>query len=239
MEKIPTLTHYRVDEHSQEIRQSIHLHTLAFPGCPQFYHPIPIVFYLCDMHNPLIRLIEQTTILSDTERELCTRYFEPVQYRKNQIVQKAGTIPSYLYFVRSGFLRLFHHNEKGDEVTTHINCPPGFITSYLSFINQTRSDENLECVTACELYRITKEHLDLLILQSPAFKDFSILVFQQSLTYNEMRSKELATLSAEQRYLKLMNEHPEILLHVPMQQIASFLGMNPKSLSRIRKQIIK
>lgn len=191
------------------------------------------------MHNQLIQLITQSIALSDRESDLCIRYFEPVLYPKNRILEEEGKIPEYLYFVVSGFVRLFHYNDKGDEVTTHINCPPGFITSYTNFINQSKSDENLECITECELLRITKTNLDLLTQQSPGFKDFSVWVFQQSLSYNEKRSKELATLSAEQRYLKLMDEHSEILHNVPMQYIASFLGMNPKSLSRIRKQIIR
>ncbi|SKA29098.1 cAMP-binding domain of CRP or a regulatory subunit of cAMP-dependent protein kinases [Chitinophaga eiseniae] len=191
------------------------------------------------MHEQLVRLIAQKVKLSDKERDLCIQYFEPVLYPKNRVLEEEGKIPGYLYFVISGFVRLFHYNDKGDEITSHINCPPGFITSYTNFIHQTRSEENLESITECELLRITKTHLDLLTQQSPAFKDFSILVFQQSLSYNEKRSKELATLSAEERYLKLINEHPEILHHVPMQYIASFLGMNPKSLSRIRRQIIK
>lgn len=191
------------------------------------------------MHNQLIQLISVRTQLSDVERELCIQYFEPVLYPKNRVIEEEGKVPQYLYFVISGFVRLFHYNDKGDEVTTHINCPPGFITSYSNFTNQTRSDENLECITDCELLRITKTDLDLLTQKSPAFKDFSFFVFQKSLSYNEKRAKELATLTAEKRYLKLMTEHPELLHNVPMQYIASFLGMNPKSLSRIRKQIFK
>lgn len=191
------------------------------------------------MHNQLIHLITQRVALSDLEKDLCVQYFEPVLYPKNRVIEEEGKIPGYLYFVVSGFVRLFHYNDKGDEVTTHINCPPGFITSYSNFANQKKSDENLECITECELLRITKSDLDTIIGQSPAFKDFSILVFQQSLSYNETRAKELATLNAEQRYLKLMEEYPEVLRNVPMQYISSFLGMNPKSLSRIRKQIIR
>ncbi|PWW17711.1 Crp/Fnr family transcriptional regulator [Chryseobacterium sp. AG844] len=191
------------------------------------------------MHNQLNQLISKNVKLSDSERELCNRYFEPVLYPKNRIIEEEEKIPKYLYFVVSGFVRLFHYNDKGDEITTHINCPPGFITSYTNFVNQNKSEENLECITECELLRITKADLDLLIRQSPAFKDFSFLVFQQSLSYNEKRAKDLATLTAEKRYLKLITENPEILHNVPMQYIASFLGMNPKSLSRIRKQIIR
>jgi CRP-like cAMP-binding protein len=191
------------------------------------------------MHENLIQLITQHISLSDTEKNWLVSYFEPVLYPKNRIIEEEGKVPAYLYFVVSGFIRLFHYNEKGEEVTTHINCPPGFITSYTHFANQTPADENVECITACELLRISKTNLDALIRKSAGFKDFSILVFQQSLSYNESRSRELATLSAEERYKKLIDEHPEILQNVPMQYIASFLGMNPKSLSRIRKQIIR
>lgn len=191
------------------------------------------------MHHLLIQLITQSVVLSDTERNWCMHYFEWVSYPKNSLIEEEGKVPGYLYFVVSGFVRLFHYNDKGDEVTTHINCPPGFITSYTHFVNQSKSDENLISTTDCQLLRITKANLDFLIQQSTAFKDFSFWVFQQSLSYNEKRSKELATLTAEQRYIKLMDEYPEIVQHVPMQHIASFLGMNPKSLSRIRKQIIR
>jgi CRP-like cAMP-binding protein len=191
------------------------------------------------MHEHLLKLISENITLSDHDQVLCKQYFEPVILPKNKIIEEEGKIPRYLYFIVSGFVRLFHYNENGDEVTTHINCPPGFITSYAHFINTTVSGENLECITDCTLLRITKADLDILTRESVKFKDFSIMVFQQSLTYNENRSKELATLSAEQRYRKLINEHAEIIHNVPLQYIASFLGMNSKSLSRIRKQLIK
>ena len=153
-------------------------------------------------------------------------------------MEEEGKIPRYLYFVVSGFMRLFHYNEQGDEITTHINCPPGFITSYSNFVSQEKSAENLECITECELLRITKKDVDLLTQESTALKDFSISVFQQSIVYNENRSKELATLTAEQRYKKLIENFPSIIHNVPVQYIASFLGIKPESLSRIRRQMI-
>jgi CRP-like cAMP-binding protein len=191
------------------------------------------------MHDQLLNLISEKIVLSTHDKELCEKYFEPVLFPKNRIIEEQGKIPKHLYFVLSGFMRLFHYNKLGDEITTHINCPPGFFTSYSNFINQTPAIENVECITECELLRITKTDLDFLLQSSVAFKDFSIWVFEQSLTYNENRSKDLATLTAEQRYQKLVDNYPEILYNVPLQYIASFLGMNPKSLSRIRKQIIK
>lgn len=191
------------------------------------------------MHEHLLNIIQQQIDISDKEVKLCNEYFDPVIFPKNRIIEEEGKIPQYLYFVVSGYMRLFHYNENGDEITSHINCPPGFITSYFDFINQTKATENVECITECELLRITKSNLDLITSKSEAFKDFSIWVFQQSIAYNENRSKELATLTTEQRYQKLIDNYPHIIHNVPLQYIASFLGMNSKSLSRIRKQMIK
>lgn len=191
------------------------------------------------MHNKLLNLISQKVLLVDEDKKLCTQYFEPVLFPKNRIIEDQGKVPKYLYFIVSGYMRLFHYNDDGQEITSHINCPPGFITPYVNFINQTKADVNVECITECALLRITKIDLDFLIRQSTAFKDFSIWVFQQSIAYNENRSNELATLTAEQRYKMLIENYPQILHNVPLQYIASFLGMNAKSLSRIRKQMIK
>lgn len=191
------------------------------------------------MHEKLLNIIKQQVAITDNDINLCKEYFEPVLFPKNRIIEEEGKIPHYLYFVISGYMRLFYYSANGDEITSHINCPPGFITSYFDFINQTKATENVECVTDCELLRITKSNLDLLTSKSAGFKDFSIWVFQQSIEYNENRSRELATLTAEKRYQKLIDNYPEILHNVPLQYIASFLGMNSKSLSRIRKQFIK
>lgn len=191
------------------------------------------------MFHKLTDTIKTVVKISDADIERCKEYFEPVLLPKNKIVEEEGHIPKYLYFVISGYMRLFSYNDNGDEVTSHINCPPGFITSYIHFINQTRATENVECITDCELLRITKKDLDSLIQQSAAIKDYSIYVFQRSLAYNENRSRELATLTAEQRYRNIIDNYPDILHNVPLQYIASFLGMNPKSLSRIRNKIIK
>lgn len=190
------------------------------------------------MHDKLLQFIGADFNFTSDEIEVIKQYFEPVSYSKNTRLEEAGKIPGYLYYIVSGYLRLFYIDDNGNEVTTHINCPPGFFTSYTHFISQTRSDDFVECITDCNLLRITKEHLDQLVSSSQSMKDFSISVFQQSIAYNENRSRELSVFNAEQRYLKLIKNFPEIIQNVPIQYIASFLGMKPESLSRIRKKII-
>lgn len=190
------------------------------------------------MHEKLLQYIGSGHHFSQKEIEMVKEYFEPVSFSKNTVIEAAGKVPDYLYYIVSGYLRLFYMDQNGNEVTTHINCPPGFFTSYSHFISRTVSEHNVECITACELLRIRKKDLDYLVNESQGMKDFSISVFQQSIAYNENRSRELSALNAEERYLKLLKDYPEIIQHVPIQYIASFLGMKPESLSRIRRKII-
>jgi len=190
------------------------------------------------LQQKLIDFIQSGHTLSKADMDLIVQYFEPVLFPKNRIIEEEGKVPKYLYYIVSGYLRLFYYNETGDEITTHINCPPGFFTSYFSFVNESKSNDNVECITECELLRITKADLGSLTSKSLTMKDFSIGVFQQSIAYNETRSMELATLSAEQRYRKLIENYPGILHNVPITYIASFLGMKPESLSRIRRKLL-
>ena len=78
------------------------------------------------MHKELLKIIAQNVTLTDRDKDLCKKHFEPVLSPKNQIIEEEGKIPKYLYFIVSGFVRLFHYNDNGDEVTTHINCPPSY-----------------------------------------------------------------------------------------------------------------
>ncbi|HCX23176.1 MAG: cyclic nucleotide-binding protein [Flammeovirgaceae bacterium] len=190
------------------------------------------------MLQRLVEIVFSRVSLNQQDVQMIEDAFEEITYPKNIIIESEGKVPKYLYFIVSGYLRLYFYRD-GEQVTTHINCPPGFFTAYAHFVNGTISDENVECITDCELLRISKVKLDQLMRESEAMKQFSLKVFQEATLYNESRSRELATLNAEERYLKLMDNYPDMIRHVPLQYIASFLGMNPKSLSRIRKQLIR
>jgi CRP-like cAMP-binding protein len=147
--------------------------------------------------------------------------------------------PQHLYFINEGFMRLFYYDNNSDEVTTHLCSPNGFITSFLSFIHEKPAEDNLECITDCELIRITRPKLVELIEKSEQFKKFSLIIFEQAIASTQIRANNLATLTAELRYKKLIEQQPEIIQNVPIQYIASYLGIKPQSLSRIRKQLIK
>jgi CRP/FNR family transcriptional regulator, anaerobic regulatory protein len=188
--------------------------------------------------NDLINVIDQKVKLTQSDIDLCQTFFVSVKHPKNTLLDSHNKIPDTLYFISKGYMRLFYLDDNGDEATTHINAPNSFITPFLSFINQFKAKESLQCVTDCELLKIARSDLATLIAKSDKFKAFSLIIFEQAINATETRANDLATLSAEQRYKKLLTNQPDILQNVPIQQIASYLGIKPESLSRIRRQII-
>jgi CRP/FNR family transcriptional regulator, anaerobic regulatory protein len=190
------------------------------------------------MFDKLLHIISQKVTLNENDIKLCSTYFEPISYPKNCIVEEQDKIPEYLYFIVSGFMRLFYYDENGDENTNQINTPNDFVASYLSLIQGTSAKENLECITDCDLFRIKKTDLRALIEASENFKNFSLVIFESAMAITQIRANDLATLNAEQRYRKLLENQANVLQNIPIQYIASYLGMKPESLSRIRKNMI-
>ncbi|RSK36077.1 Crp/Fnr family transcriptional regulator [Hymenobacter metallilatus] len=189
------------------------------------------------MHTQLLRIIQQKFPLDAPAVALCQQYFEPIVRGKNEVLEAAGKVPGYLYFLNRGYTRLFSTDENGRTSTSYIGVPGTFFTSFLSFVQQQPAPDTAVCATDCELLRITGPHLRALIQASEAFKQFSLLIFEQAMALTAARAHDLATRSAEQRYQKLLSEQPGILQHLAMQDIASYLGMQPESLSRIRRQM--
>lgn len=188
-------------------------------------------------HEQLIRFIERNVPVDSFDVDLIENYFEPVTVNKNVVLEREYKIANHLYFINSGFVRVYHL-ENGEEITTHINSQLNFITSFNSFITATTAEDNVQSITSCELLRISKKHLDALYQQSEKWTKFCKHIYEQALSFNEQRMKDILTLPAEKRYLKLVSTQPEVIRNVPLQHIASYIGIKPASLSRIRRQVI-
>jgi len=185
----------------------------------------------------LIKHISQFISVSSSEIETITNAFEITNVKKNIILEKENQLTNYLYFINNGFLRVFYVND-GEERTTQINCPSKFITSFESFINTTKAYDNVETITNCQLLRINKQNLDELNYKVKNWRIFTEKIYEQALMFNEERTRDMILLNAEQRYKKLIALQNDIAKNVPIQYIASYIGIKPESLSRIRKKII-
>ncbi|WP_431244413.1 Crp/Fnr family transcriptional regulator [Flavobacterium sp. P21] len=165
--------------------------------------------------------------------------FMPTNSAKNSVLEEQDKIPEYLYFINSGFMRLFYYDENGEEQTTFLCSENGFIASFSSLVNQSKATENIECITDCELLRISYIDAKRLVEKSETLKNFFLVVFEKSISATSLRANDLAVLNAERRYQKMLEKQPHFIQNIPLQYIASYLGIKPQSLSRIRKLAIK
>jgi CRP/FNR family transcriptional regulator, anaerobic regulatory protein len=191
------------------------------------------------MLSKLFAHISQNFIITDDIKEILQYYFVEIQVTKNTIFEEEGKTPQYLYFINEGYVRLFYYNKDGDEVTTFLSSPEQYIACFLSLSQQNTSTQNIEAITDCTLLKIHREDFMKIIEKYSDFRTYSLSIFEKAFSKMNQRANELATLTAEQRYSQLINLEPNIIQNVPIQYIASYLGIKPQSLSRIRKQIIK
>lgn len=186
----------------------------------------------------LFSYIAQTLELPESDKDICRTYFKPISLAKGSIVSVSGQIPQHHNFIVSGHLRNFHINDKGEEVTVDLNDGPRFFTSYHHFAQQTVSHETIECLTDCELLQIPFEDVLRSAAEGTSQQDYTIKILEQILEEEKNRINDMAVLTAEQRYQKLAHQKPNIIKHVPQKYIASYLGIKPESLSRIRRELL-
>ena len=192
---------------------------------------------ISNMFEVLFDFIRQLMDIPESDQQLCRQYFQPFLIKKGTILEAAGTIPRYHNFIVSGYMRNFHHSEEGKEVTTDLNDGPRFFTSYYGFIQQSVSNDNLQCLTDCKLLRINREDNEIITRTGKHSQKFVEKILQHYLESSRQRVIDSNTLTAKQRYLKLLKNHPAIVRDVPINYIASYLGINAGSLSRIRQEL--
>lgn len=185
--------------------------------------------FFCDKLNEVYPMHE-------VDRALCYKYFEYFELPKNTLYEKQGEIPRYQNFIVSGFMRKFIVNDNAEEITVEINSGPRFMSSYMCLMDRRPATEGLQSITDCKLLRIKRDDMDIVFEKGISVKPYTLQLLQNVIEEKNKFAMELATLSAEERYLKMLKEAPQIIHNVPMQYIASLLGMKPESLSRIRKK---
>lgn len=173
----------------------------------------------------------------DKEAGLVASKFKQIQLEKGDYFVREGKSCLRLGFVETGQLQYYSINELGEEKTTYISLPNTFVASLLAYLTNTPARENIRALTHASIWTIEKTAVLALQAQVPVFKDFYIKILEWQICCIDKAKFDLITLTAEQRYEKVLQEEPELLQQVPLQYIASMLGITPRHLSRLRKKM--
>lgn len=183
----------------------------------------------------LTEYIHQIVNLTSDECALIENAFISTRLRKGELWIKQGKICDQIAYVLSGKLRSYYIDDDGNEITCFFTTPNTFISSFTSFLTNTPSNENISVLEFSELRVITKRDLENLSQLVPKMHVFRRVQAENLFITMEKRISMLQSQTAFERYEKIIKENPEILLSVPLQYTASFLGITPQHLSRLRK----
>lgn len=184
----------------------------------------------------LLHFIESRISLTLDEIRLIEKHFVSINVPSNTSLLKAGNVERYVYFLSKGIVKGYQ-NIDGKLVVQHLVSEHNFFTSLDSFMSETSSSDYYETITDCKLVKISKIDFEILQETTNYWNDFVKNVTNEHLSGKLERVKDFQVLTAKERYLKFLKQNPKLALNVSVENIASFLGMEPQSLSRIRKQI--
>ena len=181
---------------------------------------------------PTEKLIKK--VLSNGEY---TDAFMRKKVKKQEILLHAGNTAKHLFIVIQGCLRQYYIKEDGSEITFQFFIEDQAVSSFESAFANTPSRSFIEAIEDSTILYIEIEKFKKIINSDDAIKDFFIDYLQQRLiTYINIHSSFILD-SPEKRYIKIVEEQPELLKRIPQQYIATYLGVTPVSLSRIRKRL--
>ncbi|MFM2306624.1 MAG: hypothetical protein RLZZ367_1293 [Bacteroidota bacterium] len=176
--------------------------------------------------------------LTAAELTLLAGYMQPITVNKGDFYLQQGKVCNYLGFMVSGAMRVYH-TANDREYTSYFNFGGRnpFVSSYSSFITRTPSQENIHALDDSELIQIHYDNLQKLYAASPQFEKLGRLIAEYNYTLAVERIYSLQHNTAQQRYMQLLQMYPNLVNSVPHHYIASYLGITPESLSRIRKEL--
>ena len=181
--------------------------------------------------------LQTFNILTENEIDLFESKVQNIKLKKGDFFIKENRISKEVAFVVSGLFRSFYYSSSEEEVTYCFTFSNSFVSAYSSFLSQTKTIENIQALTDIELLTISRDDILMLEKSSTNWLKFFKLITEQEYIKMEKRVLLLQKESAEKKYTDLLINHPEYLQVIPLNFLASYLGITQRHLSRIRKTI--
>jgi CRP-like cAMP-binding protein len=158
--------------------------------------------------------------------------------KKGEILLRENQVCNEIYFIKKGILRSYFFNHQGDEITNCFAFENEFMASFSSFITQNTAEENIQALVDAELQIISRESLEKLYKLGIHWQEIGRKLTEMEYVTLQKRMISFQKLSGSQRYKELYQNHQKYLQLIPLQYLASYLGVTPRHLSRIRKAIL-
>lgn len=204
----------------------------------QLYH-IGIILFFAHMsapHQSILEYTKQYVSLTPEEEQFFVSVLRHKKIRKRQYLIQAGDVCRFENFVIKGCLRAFyvHHDE---EHVVQFAVENWWTSDLSSFITGKEASLNIDALEDSEVWQISRDDMEQLYLRVPKFEHMFRILLQNAFVALQERTIQNLSMTAKERYLLFTAKYPSLEQRIPQVHIASFLGMTPEFLSKIRKQL--
>jgi CRP-like cAMP-binding protein len=189
------------------------------------------------MYDLILKNIARHATLTIEEQKLFTSKLKLRKFRKKQYVLQAGDVCRFENFVTKGLLRAYSVDEQGAEHIVMFGMEEWWISDLYSFLTELPSTLHIDALEDSEILSIEKPDLNNLYEEIPKFERVMRILFQNAFVAQQRRILSSLHETAEMRYVDFVKRYPALEQRIPQTQIASFLGMTPETLSRVRKHL--
>lgn len=186
-----------------------------------------------------INYLQAFRSISEDDQQVLKRSFEAVHFKQGEYISHAGTVSNALYFINKGILKVTVPREDEKDITYYFMKEHQFMGFLYSLYNGLPTEQGLQSLTDAELLVCGREQLMSLFEQLPYFRDMLNEIAHLSMVDMINTRNAYLGCASSKRYQLFIDKQPEIALKVPLVDIASYLGITPQSLSRIRNKRAK
>ena len=188
-------------------------------------------------YQNILENIKRYVSLSEDDKEQFSSIVRTTKIKRRQFIVQPNFICTHQTYVLEGAFRSYLVNDEGVDHTIQFAIEDWFISDFNSYINQEPASLFVEALEDSIVQQISFDDVEKLCDQNPKFERFFRLVAQKSFAYSQRRILSNLGKSAEERYIEFQNLYPSIIQRVPQYALASYLGMSPEFLSKIRKRL--
>jgi len=190
------------------------------------------------MYSKLLELINQITILEEKEIELIKSSFKPLKLTKGEFFLEASKINKHLGFLHKGLVRYFVYKDE-EESTFEFTKEGEFIADYQSFNNKTKSVQNIQAIEDCEILIINYDNVQKIFNSTKKGNLIGRRIIEHRFDIMVNQLLAIYMQNHEDRYQSFLNHYSDLSQRIPQYLIASYVGIKPESLSRIRRRFTK
>ncbi|MCV9388645.1 Crp/Fnr family transcriptional regulator [Reichenbachiella ulvae] len=191
------------------------------------------------MSQLLFDNLKSKTKITEEEFERFQKYLKTRRLEKNETLLRRGETAKYMAFVQEGVICTLSIDEKGEKHVIQIGLQNHWITDLFSLFAGEPSSYDIIAIETSEVILLSREAFEEACFEIPTLERFFRLLIQNGYVSTLKRISRIYSTSAEQRYLDLVTNNSEIIHQIPQHLVASYLGIKPQSLSRIRKQLME